>query len=108
MPGGFLPYQIGRFDHGFEERKEPKENINKLPSYYYKKNFYFDTVLHSDKALKCLVDLAGIERVMLGSDYPYDMADHDPYKSVCNLNLNDNDTAKLLYANTEKIFGLDR
>lgn len=62
--GGFLPYQIGRFDHGFVERKEPKENINKLPSYYYKKNFYFDTVLHSDRALKCLVDLAGSEKVM--------------------------------------------
>lgn len=106
--GGFLPYQIGRFDHGFEERREPKENIDRLPSYYYEKNFYFDTVLHNDKALKFLIDLAGSEKVMLGSDYPYDMADHFPYRTVSNLNLNNNDTAKLMYENTEKIFGLIR
>lgn len=106
--GGFLPYQIGRFDHGFKERKEPKENISKLPSYYYEKNFYFDTVLHSDKALKCLVELAGSEKVMLGSDYPYDMADHAPYKTVRGLDLKDDDLTNLLYANTEKVFGLSR
>ena len=104
--GGFLPYQIGRFDHGYIERKEPKTNIDKLPSFYYEKNFYFDTVLHNNKALQCLIDLAGSDRVMLGSDYPYDMADHTPYSTVRSLNLSDKDMTKIVYENTQIVFDI--
>ena len=38
------------------------------------KRFIYDTILHSDKTLEAMIGLVGSERVMLGSDYPYDMA----------------------------------
>ena len=104
--GGFLPYQIGRFDHGFGKREEPKQNIDKLPSYYFKKNFCFDTICHDVARTKVLVDLVGADAVFMGSDYPYDMADHDPYGTVKALDVNDAVKEKLAYTNSKKMFSL--
>ncbi|MBR0597462.1 amidohydrolase family protein [Sinanaerobacter chloroacetimidivorans] len=102
--GGFLPYQIARFDHGYIERSESKKNIDKLPSYYFKKNFYFDTILHDPVRTRALVDLVGADKVLLGTDYPYDMADHDPYGTVRNLNLPEEDYIKIVNGNARKLF----
>ena len=40
--------------------------------------FYFDTILHDPRMLAFLRDLAGEERLLLGTDYPYDMGESDP------------------------------
>lgn len=72
--GGFLPYQIGRLDHGFRVRPEAHRHIQQPPSVYLDR-FYFDTVVHADLPLRFLVELVGCERVMVGTDLPFDMAD---------------------------------
>jgi aminocarboxymuconate-semialdehyde decarboxylase len=72
--GGFLPYQIGRLDHGFRMRREAQRHIRRPPSAYLDR-FYFDTVVHADLPLRFLVGLVGCERVMVGTDLPFDMAD---------------------------------
>jgi len=106
--GGFLPYQIGRFDHGFLEREEPKENIQKLPSYYFSKNFCFDTICHDVSRTRALVDLVGEDVVLMGSDFPYDMADHDPYATVQALNIRKAAKEKIAFTNSVELFSLDR
>ncbi len=75
--GGFLPYQIGRLDHGWHVRNEPKQKIDRRPSEYLER-FYMDTITHNDSALKWLIEHVGKERVVLGTDLPFDMADDDP------------------------------
>ncbi|MGH2775030.1 MAG: amidohydrolase family protein [Actinomycetota bacterium] len=75
--GGFLPYQIGRFDHGWKVRQEARISLDRPPSEYLDR-FYFDTITHHDRALKWLIDLVGNQRVVLGTDLPFDMADEDP------------------------------
>jgi len=75
--GGFLPYQIGRFDHGWRVRQESRISLDRPPSEYLDR-FYFDTITHHDRALKWLIDLVGNQRVVLGTDLPFDMADDDP------------------------------
>jgi aminocarboxymuconate-semialdehyde decarboxylase len=75
--GGFLPYQIGRFDHGWRVRQESRISLGRPPSEYLDR-FYFDTITHHDLALKWLIDLVGSQRVLLGTDLPFDMADADP------------------------------
>jgi aminocarboxymuconate-semialdehyde decarboxylase len=72
--GGFLPYQIGRLDHGFRVRPETRANIDAPPSSYLRR-FYFDTISHAGLPLKFLVDLVRADRVLLGTDLPFDMAD---------------------------------
>ena len=46
------------------------------------RRFYFDTVTHDPALLRALVDFAGADRVLLGSDHPFDMADPDPVATV--------------------------
>jgi aminocarboxymuconate-semialdehyde decarboxylase len=79
--GGFLPYQIGRFDHGWRVRPEARTHIDRAPSEFLDR-FFFDTLTHDRAALEFLLARVGADRLALGSDYPFDMADPDPVASV--------------------------
>lgn len=79
--GGFVPYQRGRFEHGWRVREEPKRPLRDAPAASLDR-FYYDTILHSAPALEYLVRTAGAEHVLLGSDYPFDMGPADPVQSV--------------------------
>ena len=80
--GGFLPYQIERFQHAADFRPEPRsKGFSGRPIDVLKK-LYFDTIVFSTPALRYLIDLVGAERLMLGSDYPFEMGDPDPVASV--------------------------
>jgi aminocarboxymuconate-semialdehyde decarboxylase len=73
--GGFWPYQVGRFDHGYEVRQEPKANIGTPPSGYVGR-MYYDTITHSEAALGYLVSSMGAGNVLYGTDFPWDMGDY--------------------------------
>lgn len=72
--GGFMPYQIGRLDHGFRVRGETRTAIASPPSSYLRR-FWYDSITHASIPLKFLIELVGADRVMLGTDLPFDMAD---------------------------------
>jgi aminocarboxymuconate-semialdehyde decarboxylase len=72
--GGFMPFQIGRLDHGFRARPETKAAITAAPSRYLRR-FWYDTITHAATPLKFLIDLVGADRVVFGTDLPFDMAD---------------------------------
>ncbi len=72
--GGFMPYQIGRLDHGFRVRSETSAAIASPPSSYLRR-FWYDTITHAGTPLKFLIDLVGVDRLVLGTDLPFDMAD---------------------------------
>lgn len=82
--GGFVPYQFGRFDHGWQVRKEPKVRLDEAPSASIRR-LYFDTIAHSRPALEYLVGEFGADHVVLGTDYPYDMGLDDPVGLVDSL-----------------------
>jgi aminocarboxymuconate-semialdehyde decarboxylase len=79
--GGFLPYQIGRLDHGWNVRPEPRVKLERPPGETLRR-FYFDTITHHDAALSWLVELVGEDRVLLGTDLSFDMADENPVARV--------------------------
>jgi aminocarboxymuconate-semialdehyde decarboxylase len=72
--GGAFPYQLARLDHAYEVRSETKATAERRPSDYLG-NFLFDTVTFDARALAFLIELAGPEQVLFGSDLPFDMAD---------------------------------
>jgi aminocarboxymuconate-semialdehyde decarboxylase len=74
--GGFVPYQAGRFVHAFDVRAEPKARLQGSPEASLAR-LYYDTIVHSPRALKFLIAAAGPEQVLLGSDYPFDMGELD-------------------------------
>jgi aminocarboxymuconate-semialdehyde decarboxylase len=79
--GGFLPYQVGRLDHAFEQRQEPRKFIEDPPSTRLDR-LWMDTITHSDEALAFLLSRIGTERIVLGTDIPFDMGDADPLKRL--------------------------
>lgn len=104
--GGHLPYQIGRLDRAYETRPEARQRINAPPSAYLKK-FYFDTITHSGPALSYLIDLVGVEQVMMGSDYPFDMGYERPAELVEQLpGLSKANRQAILGGNAQRLLGL--
>ena len=93
--GGFVPYQIGRFKHGWQVRREPQARL-KAPPDASLDRLYFDTILHGRPALEFLVASCGASRVLLGSDYPFDMGTLDCVRQVRALAIPERDKATIL------------
>ncbi len=104
--GGQFPFIMGRIEHGYRVRPEPKEKVHQPPRAFLK-NFYFDTITHNPDALRYLIAFAGSDHVLMGSDYPYDMADERPVDTVSGLaGIKAGDRQKILGENAVKLFGL--
>jgi aminocarboxymuconate-semialdehyde decarboxylase len=80
--GGFTPYQTGRWDHGSARRSESQQFIGMTPPTEYFKRFFIDSLTHDPLALELLGRRIGWDHVVLGSDYPFDMAPDDPVAGV--------------------------
>jgi len=106
--GGFLPYQRGRFEHGYEMREDPKKHIKNVPPSEYFKLLYFDVLTHDQKAMEYLISSVGTKRTMLGTDYPWDMADPDLVDRIARVkSLSETDKERILWKNAAELFKLD-
>ncbi|MGP1358908.1 amidohydrolase family protein [Roseicyclus sp.] len=75
--GGYFPFYLGRLDHAWKARPELRKLTSRPPSDYLRRMWY-DTCVFDTGTLARLLELAGPDRVMLGSDWPFDMGDTDP------------------------------
>jgi aminocarboxymuconate-semialdehyde decarboxylase len=75
--GGGVPYALGRLARAFAVQPEgladPRAGFRRL---------YFDTVVYEPEPLRYLVQLAGADHVLLGSDYPFPIQDPEPARVV--------------------------
>ena len=103
--GGALPILRGRLDRGFEVRGECK-TIPQPPSGYLKR-FTYDTISYSTPIMDDLVGLVGADRIMMGSDYCFDIAYNDPVKIVNGIkSLDDNGRRQILWDNAARLLKL--
>ena len=79
--GGAFAFTLGRLNHGWSVRPEGPAAIPK-PPVEYARRLYFDSLTHSPANLRFIVQQFGGDRVMMGSDYPFDMGVPDPIASV--------------------------
>jgi len=84
--GGFLPYQLGRLDHGYRVRPELNARLPKPPTAYLG-NIFCDSLTHNGQALRFLIDRIGADHVVVGSDHPFDMGCDAPVDAVHALGL---------------------
>ena len=103
--GGFTPYQAARWEHGWQVRPEPKKNVSRQPVDIAKR-FYYDTILHSAPVLEFMIGHVGADRVVLGSDYPYDMGMMDCVKHVRTLKISDADKAAILSGRAQSLLAV--
>ncbi|MFD5648729.1 amidohydrolase family protein [Streptomyces sp. NPDC127039] len=88
--GGYLPTHIGRSDHAWSARSDAGAGCAHLPSSYLKR-IYFDSLVHDPHVLRELIRAAGADRVLLGSDFPFDMGTEDPVAALRAARLPDRD-----------------
>ncbi|NEC91402.1 amidohydrolase family protein [Streptomyces sp. SID12501] len=74
--GGYLPTYIGRSDHAWRVREDARGCLE--PPSSYLRRMWFDSLVYTPRALRHLVEEVGADRVVLGTDYPFDMGVDDP------------------------------
>jgi aminocarboxymuconate-semialdehyde decarboxylase len=106
--GGFLPYQLGRMQRGFEAvPKMAAQNISDPPSEMARR-LYYDTVLHDPAPLAFLVDQMGADHVVMGTDYPFPMGDPTPVETVNDIpGLSEEQRTMILGGNVSRLLGRD-
>ena len=107
--GGYLPFAAGRFDHAFGRRDDVSGKAGRLPSDYLKA-FYYDCISHSDDGLKFVVEQVGVDRILVGTDFPADMGLEKPHDFLVKQKyLTDADRTKIESTNAESLgFGRRR
>jgi len=75
--GGSAPGLLGRWEHAFTDRADVTRSAKRGPREGFRELF-LDTVTHDPDALDLLVAQAGSGRIVVGSDYPFDMAQPHP------------------------------
>ncbi|MFC8365654.1 amidohydrolase family protein [Streptomyces griseorubiginosus] len=103
--GGYLPTHIGRSDHAWSARSDAGAGCAHLPSSYLKR-LYFDSLVHDPHVLRELVRVAGADRVLLGSDYAFDMGAEDPVAALRAARLPDSDFHAIRGANAAALLDL--
>ena len=81
--GGFTPWQSSRWDRGHAAvaHLTGGGGIGARPTELLQR-VHFDTVLHDPQLIDFLVQRVGVERVVLGSDYPFPMGDLTPVDTL--------------------------
>ena len=103
--GGAFPFTLARLDHGWKVRPEGPAAIPKPPREYARR-LYFDSLTLGAANLRFLVDQFGSERVVIGSDYPFDMGADDPVAALAEANLPPLDRAHIESTAALRFLGL--
>ncbi len=107
--GGYLPGYWGRFDHPYATREDVHGNHVNLPNppSHYLKQLHFDTVVFTELQLRHLIEAWGADHILMGTDYPYDMAEPDPVGHVDSVEgLSEEDKALVWGGNAARLLNL--
>jgi aminocarboxymuconate-semialdehyde decarboxylase len=104
--GGPACYAMGRMDRGWQGMPVERRSIPHPPS-SYQRRLYYDTVVGSEKVLRFLLDEVGVDRVVLGSDWPFVPWHPSPVAWVQGLkSLSEDEKEKILWRNLESLLKL--
>jgi len=104
--GGYLGAYSGRIDHVWGARSDGHAGLPHPPTTYLKQ-IYVDTVVFTPHQLRALVEVFGADHVLMGTDYPFDMADYDPLEHIASTpGFDDITKAALAGGNAKRLLGL--
>jgi aminocarboxymuconate-semialdehyde decarboxylase len=103
--GGYLPSYSGRADHAYRVRPEAANMVHK-PGHYLKR-IWFDTLVADPTVLHSLIVRYGAEKLVVGTDYPFDMGAYDIHALLDEIpGLSPAQRRLILGANAERLLGL--
>jgi aminocarboxymuconate-semialdehyde decarboxylase len=106
--GGAFPFTLGRIDQGYRVRPDLCAGRTSLSPRDLAGRIYVDSLVHDARALRYLLDTMGVERVALGSDYPFPLGEDEPGRLIESLDLPAADTDRLLCGSALEFLGLSR
>lgn len=105
--GAFAGAYSARMDHAWGARPDCRARISRPPSTYLSQ-FYFDAIVFSNHQLAALVQQFGAERVLIGTDYAFDMGEYDPIEHVLTTpGIDEAAAARICGLNAADLFGID-
>lgn len=105
--GGYLPFYSSRADHTWEVRPETRVKIPDHPPSYYMKRLFYDTMVFQPLYLRHLVEVVGVDHVMLGTDFPFDMSETDPLALIdATEGLSDDERASVAGGNAARLYDI--
>ncbi|MDX1483768.1 MAG: amidohydrolase family protein [Alphaproteobacteria bacterium] len=99
--GGAIPYMLGRLARNRDIHEG--EFADPVAGF---KTLYFDSVLFDPATLLFLIEAAGSDKVVLGSDYPFPIGDPEPAKVVTEAGLGDEATRMILGDTAQRLFNV--
>ncbi len=99
--GGALPALRGRLAKGWSFQGQARSRLGRSPADAIRR-FHFDTVVYDPAVLADLAAFAGADRLVMGTDHPFQMAEDDPCGLVRSAGLD----PESLGANAAALFGL--
>ena len=104
--GGYLPFYCSRADHTWKVRPETRARIPDHPPSHYMKRLFYDTMVFQPLYLRHLIEIVGVDHVMLGTDFPFDMGETDPLALIgATPGLDDDDRAAISGGNAARLYG---
>jgi aminocarboxymuconate-semialdehyde decarboxylase len=104
--GGYLPAYSGRIDHAWGARTDSHAQLPLAPTTYLRQ-VYLDTVVFTYHQLAYLIEVFGPDRILMGTDYPFDMAEYDPLGHVAGVRGIDESTLeRIAGGNARRVLGL--
>ena len=105
--GGYVPFYAARADHTWEVRPETRTAIPDRPPSDYFKRLYYDTMVFQPRYVEHLIEIVGADRVMMGTDFPFDMGEADPVGLIDRVEgLTEPERAAVKGSNAARLFGL--
>jgi len=101
--GGTMAILLPRLVHAWNNFPKAKEALAESPEVTARR-FYYDQVVFDPKVIRLLIEQFGVDRICLGTDYPFAMGDSSPLKTLQAL---DRDTLKrIAFKNARRFLGL--
>ncbi len=101
LGGAAIPFIMGRIQRSYlmaeKTPGDPMEGFKKL---------YFDTIVFEPRALRYICEVAGHDKVMLGSDYPFSVGDLEPLKVVEAAKFSESERAAITGGTAAKLFNI--
>lgn len=104
--GGSFPGTYGRIRHGYEVRPDLVAVDNPIHPDQYLGKFWVDSLVHDEDMLDKLISLFGIDKVALGSDYPFPLGELEPGKLIKHSAYDEDEKSWLNYRSAESWLGI--
>jgi aminocarboxymuconate-semialdehyde decarboxylase len=112
--GGYTAFGIARMDKGWRagamdnmpEFEDARTVLERAPSEYLSR-FWYDSCTYTEESLRFLIDMVGIDQVVLGTDYPAPMILDDAVNWINGLpGLSAQEKLAILDTNPTRLLGL--